>query len=137
MLYLSATQSKQVIVTLKEKTSNLVDPFYTWKLINRDSFDEFIFAPDNSSNSYYYDSFTISVGPIENLTGDVTINAIPGQYDYFIYEMGASYSLDLSLSIGEVESGILIIEGTQSKIENTIISFTESNSDTIKVFNEL
>lgn len=137
MLYLSLTQSRPTIATLKEKSSNAIDPFYTWKIVNRDSFQEYVFAPDNNSPSYYYDSFTISVGNPQSLTGSVVIDAVPGQYDYFVYEMGASYSLDLSLAIAEVESGILIIEGTASKISDTILSFTESNGDNIKVFNEL
>lgn len=138
MLYLSTTQSRSVIATLKEKTTNLLNPYYIWKIVNRDSFDEYVFAPDNNSNSYYYDSFTMSVGTPFTPTGaNVIIDATPGQYDYFVYEVSTQYDLNLSNIIGEVESGILIIEGTQSKISDTIVSFTDNNSDTTKVFNEL
>jgi hypothetical protein len=127
-----------VIATLKEKTSNLLNPYYVWKLVNRDSFEEYVIAPDDNSNSYYYDSFTMSVGtPFVSTGADVIIDAVPGQYDYFVYEVSIEYDVDLTSIVGEVENGILIIEGNQSKISDTAIVFTASNSDTTKVFNEL
>lgn len=125
-----------MIVTLKEK-STINSPYYTWKLINRDSFDEYIISPDNNSITDYYDSFTISVGSTPSATGSsVMIDAEEGQYDYYVYEMSAQYDLNLSNAITMVESGILQIEGTYSSL-STITSFTESNDDTIRVFNEL
>lgn len=127
-----------MIATLKEKTSNLLNPYYVWKLVNRDSFEEYVIAPDDNSNSYYYDSFTMSVGtPFVSTGADVIIDAVPGQYDYFVYEVSIEYDVDLTSIVGEVENGILIIEGNQSKISDTAIVFTASNSDTTKVFNEL
>jgi hypothetical protein len=120
-----------VVVTLREK-SNLINPYYTWRLINKNSFDEWIISPDNNSTSNYYDAFTISIGVNFNPTSSVIIDAVQGQYDYFIYEMNTEYDLDLLNSLGLMESGILEIIGTAP----SIISFTGSN-DTIKVFNEL
>lgn len=115
-----------------------MNPYYVWKLVNRDSFEEYVIAPDDNSNSYYYDSFTMSVGtPFVSTGADVIIDAVPGQYDYFVYEVSIEYDVDLTSIVGEVENGILIIEGNQSKISDTAIVFTASNSDTTKVFNEL
>lgn len=133
MIYLSVTQSSEVIATLREKASNLVNPYYTWKIVNKNSFDEYIFSADNNTLSNYYDSFTVSIGTTIALTSSVTIDAVAGQYDYFVYEMNTNYDLDLNNSLGLVEMGILMISGTDS----SIISFTESNYDTIRVFNEL
>lgn len=118
-------------MTLGEKsTSN--NPYYTWKISNRNSFDEYIFAPDNNSTSNYYDSFTISIGTPSVSTASVVINAVPGEYHYEIYESLTQYNLDIT-GLGMVESGLLIIQATFS----TPNAFTESNSDTIRVFNEL
>jgi hypothetical protein len=133
MIHLSVTQSSEVIATLREKASNLVNPYYTWKIVNKNSFDEYIFSADNNTTSVYYDSFTLSVGTPSSLTSSVTIDAVAGQYDYFVYEMNNNYDLDLNNSLGLVEMGIMMINGTYSDI----ISFTESNYDTIRVFNEL
>ena len=120
---------------MKEK-STINTPYYTFKIVNKDSFNEFIFAPTNNSTSNYYDSFTISIGTSSSATSSVVIDAVAGQYDYFTYEMNTEYDLDLNNSLGLVESGILLINGTYSSL-STITSFTESNDDTIRVFNEL
>jgi len=122
-----------VIATLREKSSNIVNPYYTWKIVNKNSFDEYIFSADNNSQSPYYDSFTMSVGTPSSLTSSVVIYADAGQYDYFVYEMNTNWDLDLNSSLGLVEMGIMIISGTDS----SPVSFTESNYDTIRVFNEL
>ena len=122
-----------MIATLREKASNLVNPYYTWKLVNKNSFDEYIFSADNNTSSNYYDSFTVSIGLPVALTSSVVIDAVPGQYDYFVYEMNTNYDLNINNSLGLVEMGMLMIIGTDS----SVISFTESNDDTIRVFNEL
>lgn len=122
-----------MIATLREKSSNLINHYYTWKIVNKNSFDEYIFSADNNTTSNYYDSFTISIGTPMTLTSSIVLDAVAGQYDYFVYEMNTNYDLNLNNSLGLVEMGILIISGTDS----SIISFTESNDDTIRVFNEL
>lgn len=120
-------------LTLREKALNQLNSYYTWKISNRGSFEEYIFAPDNNSTSPYYDSFTLSIGTQTSLTSSVVLNCEMGEYHYSIYEMDSQYNFDLNMSLGVVETGLLIIEGTSSNI----ISFTESDDDTIKIFNEL
>lgn len=132
MIYLSTTQSSNVIVTCRENASN-ASPYYTWKIINRDSYNQYIFSPDNLSTSLYYDEFQINIGTSTSLTSSVVLDCVQGEYDYFIYETITQYELNLNNSIGLMESGILHILGTSSQI----ISFTQSDADVVKVFNEL
>lgn len=131
MLYLSTTQSKSVVATLREK-STLLNPYYTWRILNRDSQVETIFAPENYSYSPYYDAFTISVGTPSTSTGsNVYIDVVQGQYDYMVYQTPTEYSLSMTDSV--VETGILQILGTGV----SITQFTQSDDDQIKIFNYL
>lgn len=44
----------RVVATLSEMSVNLVNPYYTWKLIDKDSDEVYLFtAEDNSSVPYY------------------------------------------------------------------------------------
>ncbi len=123
-----------MITTLKEKSFNLLTNNYTWKLYNKDSHQEYIFSVEDHTTSDYYDAFTISVGTPSAATGStVRINAPAGTYDYSIYQTTNPYDLNINNSLGLVEVGILTINGTYS----AQISFTQSDYDTIKVFNEL
>jgi hypothetical protein len=134
MIVLSPTSSNKVIVTLKE-FSFLTQSYYTFELVNQNSYDGFIFSPDNNSLSPYYDSFTVSIGTAVSLTGSVVLNLESGEYHYSVHEMATQYDLDLNNSVGVVEVGLLMVASTYSL--NDIKSFTESNYDTIRVFNEL
>lgn len=130
MLYLSTTQSRVATVTLYERCSNLVDPYFTWKLVNCDTNSETVFYQDDHSQSpEYYNSFTISVATYSGLTSGI-INVSAGQYDYYVYEMSTPRDLDLSNIIGEVETGILIVEGENVSYN----SFTQSDDDVIRAF---
>lgn len=126
MLYLGYTGSTSVTVTLYEKCSNQLNPYFTWRINDKDSNVETIFtADDYSSSPYYYNTFTISVASPEGLTsGIIDINA--GQYSYEIYEMSNPYDLDLNNAIGIVEKGLITINATYSQIQ----SYTSSSSTT-------
>ena len=124
----------EVIATLKEKSPNLVTTNYTWRLYNKDSHQEYIFSVEDHTTSPYYDAFTISVGTPSNATGStVRIDAPAGTYNYFVYQMTNPYDLNINNALAQVENGILTINGTSSEI----ISFTQSDDDTIRVFNGL
>lgn len=138
MIYLSTTQSSEVVATLKEKSPNLLTSNYTWVITNRDTFNSYTFSAQNWGASYsnYYDAFTVSVGLPQSLTGsNVKINAPEGQYDYMVYQTTNLYDLSLTTSLGVVETGILQILGTNSDYTQSV--FTASNNDTIIVFNGL
>lgn len=149
MIYISTTQSSRVVLTLAEHTP-FRDPyihpdyapteFYTWKITNRDTFEEVIFSPDDFSDSPYYDAFTISVGPTVSLTSSVVLDIRPGQYDFAVYQMPTNHNLDLTQANFLAESGILQVVGPDfSYVHPQLdpISFTGSDADTIKAFNEL
>ena len=127
-----------MIATLKEKSPNLLTSNYTWVISNRDSFITYTFSAQNWGASYsnYYDGFTVSVGLPQSLTGsNVKINVPAGQYEYIVYQTTNLYDINLTTNLGEVERGILVIEGTYSEYTQSV--FTASNTDTIKVFDAL
>lgn len=130
MLYISATGSTRVTVTLYELSSNITNPNYTWKLVNKDTLAEKVFyQTDSSPYPYYFNYFTISVASPEGLTAGV-INIPAGQYQYYIYEMQNPYDLDLNNAIQLVENGILNVIGSQSDIS----TYTASNTNTIPTY---
>lgn len=126
MLYLGYTGSTMVTTTLYEKCSNQFNPYFTWRLIDKDSNVEVIFTADDfSASPYYYNTFTISVGGTIGLTaGIIDINA--GQYKYEIYEMTNQYDLDINNAVGLVENGLLTINATYTPLQ----SYTASSSTT-------
>jgi hypothetical protein len=131
MIYLSTTQSSKVVLTLREKSTLLI-PYYTFNIENKDSLEQYIFAPENNSLSPYFDSFTISVGTPSVATGsNVVVYCEQGTYNYTVYQTGIEYNLSLTGSI--VEVGILTILGTSSNI----LQFTQSDDDVVRVFNYL
>lgn len=132
MIYLSKTQSQSITLTLREKSKSVI-PYYTFKIVNRNSFDEYIFSPDNLSYSDYYDKFEIGYGNTQSFTGSVILNYDSGEYHYTIYEMNNKYDLNIDNSIGIVENGILIVNGTYSES----LSYTESDNNTSNDFTEL
>jgi hypothetical protein len=132
MIYLSTLQPKEVFLTLREKATitGTATPYYTWQIQNRDSLEWTIFSPDNFSGSPYFDAFTISVGTPSSLTGsNVQLYVEQGQYDYIITQTLTEYSLSITGSV--VETGILQIVGTST----TISQFTQSDTNTTKIFN--
>jgi hypothetical protein len=134
MLYLNSSGDTKVIVTLYENSSNVVNPYFTWRLINKDSNDVIIFtSQDHSIAPWYYNSFTISVATYSSPTASIiTIPNGTGQYKYEIYEMANQYDLNLDNAIGLVENGLVTINVTFSSIQ----SYTASSSTT-SVYNNL
>lgn len=112
MIYLN-NGTNSVTLTLHEK-SKQTQPYYTFQIIRKGSFDEVIFYQDDSSYApFYWSSFTISVGTISGLTqGQIVAN--PGEWTYNVWEMTTPYNLSYTQSVGLVETGILIISGTST-----------------------
>lgn len=134
MLYLNPDNSYDLlVVTLYEKCNNITDPQFTWKLTNKNTFEETIFyQSDSSSSPYYYNSFTVSVSSAVSLTAGV-INVDYGEYEYEIYEKTLPYQLTISTNDNLVENGLLIVLTNSF----TPTSFTGSDSATIPTFNNL
>lgn len=114
MIYLKPNQSNSVRTTLWENSTNFVDPYFTWKVVNKQSLAQTVFYADDWSNvPWYWNGFTISC--TNSISPGLTqgqINIQPGEYTYTVYQMAAPYDLNLNNAIKEVETGILILEGT-------------------------
>lgn len=131
MLYLNSGTTSTVTVTLYEKCNNLYNPFFTWLIKDTDTRQEYVFTnTDISPAPWYYNqfSFTVTAGATQGATAGV-IPAFSGEFYYRVYEMANQYDLNISNAVKEVESGILIIQGTTSTVpvfvkeENTVAVF--------------
>jgi len=132
MLILSPTQSNLLNVTLYENSTNLVNPYFTWKLVNKQSLVETVFYQDDSSTTpWYYNSFTVSIATPVGLTQGI-INIPAGEYQYFVYQMNNPYDLNLNNAVKEVENGILVLNATYSQY----LSYTQS-SGTVLTYNNM
>jgi hypothetical protein len=112
MIYLN--NGENVITITPYEKSTQIQPYYTWQIIRKGSFEEVIFYQDDSSYSpWYWSSFTISVGLVDDpITGQILANQ--GEWTYNVWEMTTPSNLDITQAIGLVETGILIIDGTSS-----------------------
>jgi hypothetical protein len=143
MIYLSATQSEKVIIQNNRSVLSGVSvgdesSYYTFKIESCDSFKEYVFSPVNGSLSAYYDSFTLSVGSPSVATGSVVLNIEAGQYNYEVYKMPTEYNLNIASASYVVSKGIFQVIGTGSIYTSPQpVSFTQSDADTLRVFNEL
>lgn len=114
MLSIDTGDTKKITVTLYEKCNNTVDPYFTWVIKNKDTFEETIFYMDDfSTYPYYFNYFTLSVATYSGLTAGV-INVPIGEYEYNVYEKSVPYSLTYSLSDNLVENGIFYVCGSAS-----------------------
>ena len=113
MIYLN-NGANTITITPYEKSTQ-TQPYYTWQIIRKGSFEEVVFYQDDSSYApWYWSSFVINVGTVSGLTqGQIVAN--PGEWTYNIWEMTTPYNLSYTQSIGLVETGILIINGTYSQ----------------------
>lgn len=147
MIYLSTTApTKVTLLSNKDRTAgssaaDLALNYYTFKITSCDTFEEYVFSPDNWSQSPYYDAFTISVGLTISMTGSVMVDADAGQYNFTVYKMPTEYNLNIASASYITEQGILQItdeNGFNWFAPNTPpLQFTQSDSDTIKAFTEL
>lgn len=112
MLRLQNNSSGAVYVTLQEKVKVPLTTNFTWKLIDKESLQEYFFCADDFSPSPYYDCFTVSVGVGSATAG--WVNCGYGQFTYEVYETQNPYDIGLTMSLGMVETGILIISPTYS-----------------------
>ena len=121
MIYLNQNNSNEVITTLYEGCTNVTNPYFYWRLIDKNTFDVIKFtSDDHSNNPYYYNAFTVSVFSLSGtatpygLTNG-TIYANAGTYDYTVFEITNPYDYSTSNTVGVAEVGILKINGTYSQ----------------------
>lgn len=132
MIRINATESNEMIFTLREKAVGLTaGPFYTFVITNKDSYQGWTFSPENNSTSPYYDSFSFSISATESLTYSVSLDLPVGEYEYKVYETLNKWDLSLSNVLGVVEVGLFMVSMTPS----TINSYDAG--DVVKVFREI
>lgn len=130
MIHLNYGASNSVILRLT-KVATILDPYYTFEVINQQSKEVVIFTSDNISPiPLIYDEFNlISTTQSVGLTQG-TINNLPGVYTYNIYETQYQYNLNIA-SASYLRSGELVISGPN---DFSYKSFTQSDNNTTSVF---
>lgn len=130
MIYLEYLGTSSVILRLT-KVATILNPYYTFELINQQSKDVIVFTSDNLSPiPLIYDEFEwISVTGSQGLTQGV-INVEKGFYTYNVYETQYQYNLNLG-SASFLRSGELVVSGSN---DFTYSVFTYSNNSTTSVF---
>jgi hypothetical protein len=132
MIYLN-TGTNSVVVTLYEKSTQL-QPYYTWNLTRKGTFDNVTFYQNDISYvPWYWNQFVITIGTVSGLTaGQININS--GEYIYTIYEMASPYILATSSAIDMVETGICIVD---SQTFSTINSYTGTMNNNISYYKNI
>lgn len=130
MIILEAGINEVVVQQLYTMCSNQVDPYFTWEIKRKGTFDSIVFTQEDSSLiPYYFNTFTLSVGTMSGLTAGI-LNIYPGEYSYNIYEMSAPYITNTASAVGLIQNGILIYNATFSAIP----TYTASNNDVIRTY---
>ncbi len=131
MIYLNS--GSNVVTTTFYEKATLIQPYYTWQLTRKGTFEEVVFYQDDSSYApWYWNSFTISVGTISGLTqGEISVNA--GEWTYNVWEMSTPYNLSYTQSTNMVETGILIVGGTYTADQE----YSGNDDSTIKYYKNM
>jgi hypothetical protein len=121
MKYIELGDNK-LIFTLTEKTLNLVSPYYTFRLVKKDTDEETMFFSFDNSTSPYFNSFTLSVVTQSISPTNSRVDLDYGEYNYYVYEKSEPYSITYSNTDNIVEVGILNYLGpTNSLVESTYV----------------
>lgn len=133
MITIAATGSTPVTVTLYEMCQNTTNPFFTWSIERKGSFDTIVFYQDDiSSNPFYYNTFNITVATNSVGLTQGVIPAKSGEWVYTVYEMASPYILSTYSAVGIAEVGLLIV---MENFITTPISYSATSSlPTIPVY---
>lgn len=105
-----------IVLTLAEK-SQFDQPYYTFRLVAKDSKEEVVFcASDVSGTPSVYNKFVVTIANDE-LRQYGRFNAPSGQYNYFVYENEEPRVLDIERCGRIVEVGILEIVGDEREVK--------------------
>jgi len=130
MIHLIYLGTSSAILRLT-KVATILNPYFTFELIDQQTRDTIIFTADNISPiPLIYDEFILtSTTQSAGLTQGV-LNVVKGVYTYNIYETQYQYNLNLG-SASFLRTGELIVDGSN---DFTYSTFTQS-INTVKVFN--
>jgi hypothetical protein len=116
---------------LYDRCQNQVNPYFTWVIKEKQSQLSATFsAMDFSQVPMYWNTFTVSVSPTFSSGTNSIIQALPGQYDYTVYEMANPYDLNINNAVGVVNYGIIVMAATYSPIT----TYTQSSVTTNIVY---
>lgn len=130
MIHLNYLGTSSAILRLT-KVATILNPYYTFELIDQQTRETIIFTADNISPvPLIYDEFiltstTQSPGPTQGI-----LNVEKGVYTYNVYETQYQYNLNLG-SASFLRTGELVIDGSN---DFTYSTFTQS-INTVNVFN--
>jgi hypothetical protein len=132
MIYLS-TGTNSIVVTPYQRATS-IQPYYTFQIIRKGTFEEVIFYQNDTSYAqWYWSEFQITVAPTQSgLTAGIIV-ANSGEWTYNIYEMASPYDLNLSNAITLCQTGILIINGTYS----TNQEYDQTDNSDIKYYKNM
>jgi hypothetical protein len=127
MILINRTQANTIVVTLKEKQT-LEAPYFLFVFKNEQSNTmSACVSTDISLFTYRYNQFVITETNMpNNLNSEVEL-AIPGFYQYEIYEQTSSTNLNPALATNLLECGKAKVYETQSGIPQ----FTSTETSTI------
>ena len=120
MLQFTKGQPVSILVTLKEKATLLVPNYlfvFTSKVSNTEIKFIRLYTDDTSNFKDRYNRFDIAIN-------SYFASALPGEYNYTIYEQTSSSNLDPSLTTGIVETGQMNLNNS------TDFEFTTYNATT-------
>lgn len=130
MIHLVYLGTSSAILRLT-KVATILNPYYTFELIDQQTRQSIIFTADNISPiPLIYDEFVLtSTTQSPGLTQGI-LNVEKGVYTYNVYETQFQYNLNLG-SASFLRTGELIIDGSN---DFTYSTFTQS-INTVNVFN--
>lgn len=120
MLHFTKGQTASIIVTLKEKATLLVPNYlfvFTSKVAKTDIKFIRLYTDDTSNFKDRFNQFNIAVN-------SYFATALPGEYNYTIYEQISADNLDPDLTIGIVETGQMALN------DSSDFAFTTYNATT-------
>lgn len=131
MIYLNQVGKTNVVTTFYENCVNRVNPFFAWKITDKDSNEVTTFCADDFSLiPNYWNIFSITLSPTMSGPTQGIINIPASIYTYQVYEMANQYDLNLNNAIGLVETGLITINATYTPP----LSYTQSNNDITLVY---
>lgn len=130
MIHLNYLGTSSAILRLT-KVATILNPYYTFELIDQQTRETIIFTADNISPvPLIYDEFILtSTTQSPGLTQGI-LNVEKGVYTYNVYETQFQYNLNLG-SASFLRTGELVIDGSN---DFTYSTFTQS-INTVNVFN--
>lgn len=106
MILINQQETKKVYFNL---TPVITNPQYLFRFLSNDTGEETLFFSENNSVHSHYQSFTFSEGVVATFSGGFI--TIPGTYDYQIYQMSSTQSLNIASASAILEVGLVTVLG--------------------------